>query len=87
MQRRTHLDDHNRDLRRGLDLPAFVYRNDDSRLPVIIKDLSYDGCQIQIREQLVAGEVIVLVHASLGEVTAEVRWTAASRAGLSFACQ
>lgn len=84
MQNLTHFDDCTRELRSGMDLPAFAYRKDDVRLPVVITDLSYDGCQICVQDQLTEGEAVVLIHSNLGEVTAEVRWVSATKAGLRF---
>ena len=71
--------------RRNVQWPIFVYDERDRRLPAVLSELSYDGCQVRLEHPLGVGEDVILVHPELGEITAEVRWWTAGRSGMRFA--
>ena len=70
--------------RRYVNWPILIFDTEDRRLPAVLSELTDDGAQVLIEQRLDAGEQIVLVHDELGEMTAEVRWWTAGRAGLRF---
>ena len=71
--------------RRQVEVPAIVYRTDDTRMGVLISDLSYEGCQLAVSQNVPIGEQIRIVILELGaEVSAVVRWAAASKLGVQF---
>ena len=71
--------------RRNVQWPIFVYDERDRRLPAVLSELSYDGCQVRLEHPLGVGEDVILVHPELGEIMAEVRWWTAGRSGMRFA--
>ena len=75
----------NRAGRRDVQCPIFVHDGQDRRLPAVLLELSYNGCQVRLDEPLDVGEDVILVHPELGEITAEVRWWTAGRSGMRFA--
>lgn len=69
--------------RRGVELPVFAYLNDD-RLPALMTDLSYEGCQLLVRASFAHGDPLTIVHAHIGEIKGHVRWTQEDRIGVRF---
>lgn len=58
--------------------------DDGTTTEILLLDLSYDGCGVEIPVELKAGEAITLSVLGRGAITADVRWYAAGRAGLVF---
>ena len=74
-----------RGLRRGVELAAMAYRHDGSSLSVKLRNISYDGCQLEAESVLSIGEKITLALPRMGEIKAQVRWaTADGMAGARF---
>ena len=72
--------------RRDIDVPAIGYREDGSRLGLVLSNLSYEGCQLKSNKEFDPGERLTLVVLELGaEVTATIRWCSDGRAGAQFA--
>ena len=51
---------------------------------VVVSDLSYEGCRIQSSEKFKKGESVELRMLRVGQVQAEIRWTAKGKAGARF---
>jgi hypothetical protein len=75
--------DLHRAARRSVDIRGFAMMDDDSRIPVVVVNLSYDGCRIETPVPLNAGTGLRL-STRLGEADAEVSWSSGTEAGLRF---
>jgi hypothetical protein len=73
-----------RELRRHVNLAAVACRNDGNCFPVLLTDVSPDGCQFRSDEAFEAGDRITVKHELLGDRAAEVRWACAGRVGMLF---
>ena len=73
-----------RGLRTKVALEVIGFRADGLGFPVIIADISRDGCQIQSDASFEVGETIKLKHEIMGELLGTVRWASPGRAGLQF---
>ena len=70
--------------RRAVDLAAIVHRGEGAPLPVILTDLTEQGCRISSGETLLIGEQIKLEIPHLGFLAAQVRWSLDGEAGARF---
>ena len=84
----------------GLDMrePAFVKRaqrvntnfnssltdSDGGKIPVIITDLSREGCRLETDGSLTIGEKVTIEVPKYGTFPAQVRWVAGKEAGAIF---
>ena len=85
MQQRQFIEWARKEQRRQTDLPAIAYRQDGSRLGVVMSDISYEGCQLSAPDEFVVGELVTIVVLKLGaEMVAEVKWTASGKSGALF---
>ena len=57
---------------------------DGTTTEILLLDLSYEGCGVEIPVELKAGDMIILSVLGRGAIKADVRWYAAGRAGLVF---
>lgn len=73
-----------REERREVELGAVIHRRDGSCTSAEVHDLSYEGCRISGSGSLEPAERIRLVVPALGEIEAQVRWSASGRAGAQF---
>ena len=73
-----------RGLRTKVALEVMAFRADGPGFPVIIADISRDGCQIQSDASFEVGETVKLKHEVMGELSGKVRWASEGRAGLQF---
>jgi PilZ domain len=71
--------------RRHVSLRAYVVRGDGTSSEVLVLDLSYEGCGIEIPVALRAGEQVKLSVLRRGAIDATVRWCRNGKAGLVFA--
>ena len=71
--------------RRRVELTAVVHRGERPPLPVMVTDLTEDGCRISGEETLSIGEEIRLEIPYLGYMSAQVRWAIDGQAGARFA--
>ncbi len=75
----------NRNERRDIDITAVVVRDDGTSLPVRVRNLSYEGCQIDAGTMLRIGEKVTLTLPRMGEIKTQIRWAAADgTAGVRF---
>lgn len=70
--------------RRKVEFGAFAERPDGTQALLTLSNLSYDGCEVVSAESLRVGERIKLNLPRLGQIFAEIRWSAEGRAGALF---
>jgi hypothetical protein len=84
----------------GLDMrePGFIKRaprvdtrfdaslvdSDGGKIPVIVTDISREGCRIETDGSLTIGEKVQLEVPKYGSFPAQIRWAAGSEAGAVF---
>lgn len=73
-----------RNPRRAVEFGAFAMRVDGSETLITVSNLSYDGCQLRCPAGFEAGEKLKLILPRLGEICAEIRWSAEGSAGARF---
>jgi hypothetical protein len=73
--------------RRTVDLAAFVHRGEGQPLPVLVTDLTEQGCRISTDETLLIGEQIRLEIPRLGYLNAQIRWAIDGEAGARFSTE
>ena len=73
-----------RELRRHVNLDAVACRANGQCFPVLLTDISRDGCQFRSGETFETGDRITVKHELLGDRAAEVRWACAGRVGMLF---
>lgn len=75
----------NRNDRRDIDIAAVVVRDDGTSLPVRVRNLSFEGCQLDAGAILRIGERLTLTLPRMGEIRTQIRWaTADGLAGARF---
>lgn len=57
---------------------------DGTTTELLLLDLSYEGCGVEIPVELAAGDTILLSVLGRGAIEADVRWYAGGKAGLVF---
>lgn len=70
--------------RRLVRMRGFVRLEDGRSVEIVLLDLSYDGCGIEIPIELEPGQPLKLGIFQRGEIDTEVRWYANGKAGLVF---
>jgi hypothetical protein len=70
--------------RRKVELEGHALLADQSTFPIVVLDLSYDGCRISAPADLTPGQKLTLSVTRLGALKAEVRWYHYKTAGLRF---
>src|SRR5947209_5330862 len=70
--------------RRRVAMHGFVVRSDGSSVEILVLDLSYEGCGIEVPVALQAGEPLKLSVLRRGAIDTHVRWYVDGRAGLVF---
>lgn len=73
-----------RNERRSVRMDAIGRRKGGITFPVVVVDLSYEGCGIETEVGFEAGEPIKLSVLGRGEIGTHVRWCKDGRAGLIF---
>ena len=73
-----------RELRRHVNLNAVVCRKDGECFPILLTDISRDGCQFRTDVTFEKGDTITVKHELLGDLPAEVRWACSGRVGTLF---
>lgn len=57
---------------------------DGQAAPVLVANISYQGCQVWCDRDLACGEAMTLSLPGRGTIDAQVRWTADGSAGMKF---
>ena len=70
--------------RREVKVAAVAHLSDGAEIAVQITNMSAEGCQLEAEQTLGIGEKLRLAVPRLGEVSAQVRWSFGSKAGLYF---
>lgn len=76
-------DHSHRDERRAVDMRGIATLQDGRKIPVVLLNLSYDGCAVESACALAEGSTLQLATRG-GVVDAEVRWASGTQAGLHF---
>lgn len=71
--------------RRDIDIAAVIVRDDGTSLPVRVRNLSYEGCQLDAGTILRIGERVTLTLPRMGDIKTQIRWaTVDGKAGIRF---
>lgn len=70
--------------RRDVEFGAFAARIDGSETLITVSNLSYEGCLLRSGDSFRNGEQVKLNLPRLGQIQAEIRWSAGDRAGARF---
>ena len=70
--------------RRPVCMRGHVARGDGTTAEILVVDLSYEGCGIEVPLGLDAGETVTLSILRRGAIEADVRWCEGGKAGLVF---
>jgi PilZ domain-containing protein len=70
--------------RRPVSLGGHAILADGSHHPIVVLDLSYEGCGIETSAPLEPGQPLKLSVLRRGAIDAVVRWTRSGKAGLAF---
>ena len=66
------------------NFPAALRDSDGHKLPVVILDLSREGCRLEADGSLSIGEEIELEVPKYGTFSAQIRWAIGNEAGAVF---
>ena len=66
------------------NVAAVLHRDDGSSEPVIVTNLSDEGCRIETAHRLQIGERLKIAIPRVGELAAQIRWTVNGSAGARF---
>jgi hypothetical protein len=66
------------------NVAATLLRHDGSSEPVMVTNLSDEGCRIETDRALAIGERLRIAIPRVGELTAQIRWTVNGSAGARF---
>jgi len=70
--------------RRSVSIPGHAALDDGQTAEIVVRDLSYEGCGLQIPIPLAAGQAITLSVLKRGAIKAQVRWYFDGKAGVIF---
>lgn len=73
-----------RDEREPALLAGALVLSSGERVPVTIRDISNDGCQVESDELIPIGDMVTLELTGEMSTEASVRWAVLGRAGLQF---
>ena len=73
-----------RGARRRVSMVAHLVEEGGEPFRVLVRNLSYEGCEILSERALVPGQSVELEMPRAGRIKAQVRWVSGDRAGLSF---
>ena len=73
-----------RDEREPALLAGALVLSSGERVPVTIRDISNDGCQVEADELIPIGDMVTLELTGEMSTEASVRWAVLGRAGLQF---
>jgi hypothetical protein len=70
--------------RRPVSMSGYALFDDGTTAEILVVDLSYDGCGIEVPVELTAGQHVKLSVLRRGVIEADVRWYRGGKAGLVF---
>lgn len=70
--------------RHAVAIDAVVHRSDGSQSPVILSNLSDQGCRIETEQEFRIGERLSIAIPRMGRVRAQVRWALPGSVGAKF---
>jgi hypothetical protein len=73
--------------RHPVEIDAVLHRTDGSKSPVRLTNFSDQGCRIESDEKLRVGERLAIAIPRMGQVKAQVRWSAVGSAGARFVAE
>ena len=73
--------------RHPVEIDAVLHRTDGSKMPVKLTNFSDQGCRIESEEELRVGERLAIAIPRMGQVKAQVRWSATGSAGARFVAE
>lgn len=73
-----------RRVRFQVEIEAFVYRTDGSKLPARVSNVSDHGCRIETEHSFHIGERLHIAVPRMGNLRAQVRWALPGAAGTRF---
>ena len=73
--------------RHPVEIDAVLHRTDGSKAPVKLTNFSDQGCRIESDEELRVGERLAIAIPRMGQVKAQVRWSALGSAGARFVAE
>jgi hypothetical protein len=76
-----------RKVRHPVEIDAVLHRTDGTKSPVKLTNFSDQGCRIESGEKLRVGERLAIAIPRMGQVKAQVRWSATGSAGARFVAE
>jgi hypothetical protein len=73
--------------RHPVEIDAILHRTDGSKSPVKLTNFSDQGCRIELEDELRVGERLAIAIPRMGQVKAQVRWSATGSAGARFVAE
>jgi len=73
--------------RHPVGIDAVVHRADGSKSPVKLTNFSDEGCRIEAPDEFRIGERLQIAIPRMGQVKAQVRWSATGSAGARFVAE
>jgi hypothetical protein len=73
--------------RHPVEIDAVLHRTDGTKSPVRLTNFSDQGCRIESDEKLRVGERLAIAIPRMGQVKAQVRWSATGSAGARFVAE
>ena len=73
--------------RHPVEIDAVLHRTDGSKTSVKLTNFSDQGCRIESDEPLRIGERLAIAIPRMGQVKAQVRWSATGSAGARFVAE
>jgi hypothetical protein len=73
--------------RHPVEIDAVLHRADGTKSPVKLTNFSDQGCRIESDEELRVGERLAIAIPRMGQVKAQVRWSAIGSAGARFVAE
>ncbi len=70
--------------RYAVQIDAVAFRTDGSKVPVRLTDFSDQGCRMESEAEFRVGEKLQIAVDRMGNVKAQVRWTAPGCTGTRF---
>ena len=68
----------------GTRFDAALVDSDGGKIPVIVKDISREGCRLETDGSLTIGEKVQLEVPKYGNFPAQIRWALGKEAGAVF---